>query len=150
MDYNQYTLKCIQPDTEEYAAVDNFWNDYKTSHTVGGVCDMTFLMFYTKTHTAQYYLLDQGKNGSWNNSLYSSFPGLKRSQLFFRSADCRKENDFYWFYGKKMLNIHCQGFTKRFIPCFYTGKDKAALFVKTLRFMPRRMAAYVYHEILKF
>lgn len=150
LDYNRYTLQCITPGTAEYSQVEAIWEDYRKAHTVGGICDMTFLQRYTEQNAQYFHSLENSTHGDWNHSLCTAFPHLDHSRLFFHVPGCRKENGKIFFDGRNMLNVHCQGFTKRFIPFFYTGPDKKALFFKTLRFMPQRIVSYLYHDILKF
>lgn len=150
LQYNIFAMKCITKGTPENQMMEKYWVDWQKNNTVGGISDMTTLTFFAKYNSESFYFLNGTEYENWNITLSSSFPELQARHLLFFTNRIRKEADFFLLDGKKMLNIHCQGFTKRFISKFYTGKDKTALFLKTLCFRPRRIAAYIYHIILKF
>ena len=150
LEFNQFTMKSFTPGTEEFLAIERYWTDWKKENSAGGISDMITLTFFAEKNQESFYFMGDTDHGAWNVNICTSFPNQKQAQLFFKQKECRKENGEFFFYGKKMLNIHCQGFTKRFVSKFYTGNNKFLLFLKTLRFRPRRIAAYIYHVILKF
>lgn len=150
LEYNKLIWESMTPGTDEHAFMDNYWHNHKAQNQAGGISDMiTLTLFAQKKQSAFFPMESKDAKYEWNNTLCESLPELKRSQLLFHSKKCKKEKSYFLLNGKQMLNIHCQGYSKRFIPHFYTGNEKFILFLKTLRFFPRRIGAFLYHEILK-
>lgn len=99
--FNAFLLRTMTPGTDEFMKLKQDWEEYKTKHNTGGICDMSVFTMFSQQYPEHFYRTIRTPGGTWNSTLYTSFPEIQRNRPFYVPEKIRFADGFYYFYGEK-------------------------------------------------